>query len=507
MLVGVCVCALLAVQIVWMKDALKLKEDQFNRNAETALSEFAYTFEEDIFCSELFTNIKLNSGDAARFVLGKWSDSSGVDIDPESEGLSFYYRDSEDKLNSYGDLKFRYPATVQVMLKINTWLDTNVVFDEGEFPETIESNRTDPEQFKRFVSAHHNPADLFGDGYIDTMLNDQLLARGIDLGFTYTVRDTSGNFIYGDEKQAGDQGGVAGLHEILLPNNDFFDPYVLHLNFPDKNFYLLRGSLVFLIVSFLIIVALVSSFYVFVRFLLRQVQLSQMKNNFVNNMTHEFKTPTTNISLALENIDMLNGQVNGRLQKYLKIINEENNRMITNVERILEVAKYSSREQVQLATEAQDIHGLIREVSERFKLKAEKIGGEFHCILNAQESTVYGDAHHIKNTISNVLDNALKYIEKEHPDVVLSTNDTEKGLEIAVKDNGIGLSQADIERIFDPFYRKDTGNIHNVKGFGLGLSYVKRVMEMHGGEVRVESKPGEGSTFKLYFPSILKPQA
>lgn len=503
-LVSLSVCALIVVQVLWMRDALVLKNQQFDQNAMAALSELSSDFDDDIFCSELFTNVKFNPGEGLQFFQKNWtkdSDTSRRVWDGgEGEPLSFYLKDDNGELLSYDDLKFNYAATVQVMLKINTGFDTSHARVFESSTANPDEGAPDPRDFKKFVATHHDPAELFDNHYVDSTLSYYLAEHNIDLDFEYAILDSNGVVVYSPSPEMySASAGDFTLETQLLANNNFFDPYHLKIAFPSRDIHLLKGSVTFLAISFLIIIALIASFMSFVRFLLKQVQLNKMKSNFVNNMTHEFKTPTANISLAMENIGMLNGQVGPRFKKYLRIIDEENTRMITNVERILEVAKYNNSSEASLQTEEFDLHEVIQEVNERFPYRIEKANGSFSCRLNAQQSLISGDRHHIKNSISNVLDNALKYSNGE-PDVSLHTEDRKGQIAIVITDTGIGIAKADIARIFDPFYRHDTGDVHNVKGFGLGLSYVKRVIELHEGLIEVESKLGKGTTFTILLP-------
>jgi two-component system phosphate regulon sensor histidine kinase PhoR len=504
-LVGLSVCALIIVQILWMRDALILKNNQFDQNAQTALNSLATDFNDDIFCSELFTNVKFNAGEGLQFIQKDWDyDEKGNRVwnSDSLEKLNFYFIEGKGKLSSYEDLKFNYPATVSVLLKINTGFDTsqNKVFESSDFMNAELGQMPNPKNFKQFVGAHQDPTLLFDNAYIDSTLDYYLWKNSIQLPFDYAVFDTLGNQIYAPNEKLEKAGFYDfKLQTVLLENNNFFDPFILRVSFPDRDDYLLRDSIIFLVISFAIIIALIASFYGFVRLLIRQVELNQMKSNFVNNMTHEFKTPTANISLAMENIEMLNGDVNPKYKKYLRIIGEENKRMITNVERILEVAKYSNSKDAKIQIEEFDMNLVLKEINERFPLRVAKVNGEFDIRLNAQNTLINGDRHHIKNCISNVLDNALKYC-KDIPIIHLETNDVKGFLEIKVTDQGIGMEKKDLEKIFDAFYRKDTGNVHNVKGFGIGLSYVKRVIDLHHGKIEVDSKIDIGTTFSILLP-------
>jgi two-component system phosphate regulon sensor histidine kinase PhoR len=502
--VACCAGALIVVQFFWMRDALVLKNQQFDKNVQTALTSLAADFDDDIFCSELFTNIKFNAGEGLELVQRNWEERGGQrDWTPgPGKGLGFYYYDEGEELIAYDDLKFNYPATVQLVLKINTGFDTTKgrVFGANDYLELDGAQMPNSKSFKEFVLSGQDPAVLFSNDYIDSTLAYYLAANDIPTGFEYAVYNHRNEMVYPiDNPGLASRAQDFKMGVALLANNHFFDPYYLRVYFPHRGVLLFKRSMVLLLVSIGILLALIGSFWWFVRFLFRQSHLEQMKSNFVNNMTHEFKTPTTNISLAMENIEILNGDVSPRFKKYLRIINEENQRMIANVERILEVARYSQAAEVQLRKAQFDMHQVVKEVNERFALRVDKAGGSLTCKLGAQQALILGDRHHIKNSISNVLDNALKYC-KETPNITLQTTDRDGFLEISVTDEGIGMDRKDIDRIFEAFYRKDTGNVHNVKGFGLGLSYVKRVFDMHGGKIEVESKLGKGTTFRLLLP-------
>ena len=506
-LVAICLCALIIVQVIWMRDALLLKNEQFHHKAQSALNQLALDFDDDIFCSELFTNIKFNAGDGMQFFQNEWTeDSLGNKVWNEGSGgqaLGFYYKGENEELISYKDLKFNYPATVQVYLKINTGFDTSKakVFDQRELSELDLGEMPKPKDFKNFVKAHQNPLLIFNNAYVDSILGFHLFEQGLALDFEYAIFDSSHQVVYAPDGQGNIADKNVYSQEVkLLDNNNFFDPYWLRIRFPEKNYFIFKGSVLFLIISIVIILALIASFYVFVRFLLRQVQLNQMKSNFVNNMTHEFKTPTANISLAIENMEIIGEPVfTPKVKKYLRIINEENKRMITNVERILEVAKYSDTKNAKLKFEAVNVKEVILEVSERIKLRVVKVKGSFKCTYNTQKFNIKGDRHHIKNTLSNLLDNAIKYSD-ESPVIDLVASSDGNFLCIEIIDEGIGIDKPDLDRIFEAFYRKDTGNVHNVKGFGIGLSYVKRVAEMHQGTIEVKSKLGQGAVFTLRLP-------
>jgi two-component system, OmpR family, phosphate regulon sensor histidine kinase PhoR len=224
-----------------------------------------------------------------------------------------------------------------------------------------------------------------------------------------------------------------------------------------------------------------------------------MKNDFINNMTHEFKTPIATISLAADSIGspMIMNHPD-KIKRFVDIIRQENRRMNSQVERVLQMALIDKND-FQLNLGELNLHEIIGQAVDNFSLQVEKREGALHTDLQATRPIIEGDATHIASIIHNLLDNANKY-SPEQPDITIRTRNVPMGVEISIEDKGIGISKEARKYIFDKFYRVHTGNIHDVKGFGLGLSYVKAIMTAHKGLVDVKSEPGNGSTFILTFP-------
>jgi two-component system phosphate regulon sensor histidine kinase PhoR len=244
---------------------------------------------------------------------------------------------------------------------------------------------------------------------------------------------------------------------------------------------------------------IIAAFYVTVNALVRQKKLSEIKNDFINNMTHEFKTPLATISLA---VDALRNekvvQDRNKSEYFTGIIKEENKRMNKQVETILQASLLDRQEQ-QLNRKSLHAHVIIQEAMENFQLQLEGKGGRSELHLNAKDDQIFADEVHFTNIITNLIDNAVKY-SKDNLLIKITTHSTPKNLVIRIEDNGIGMSKETQRRIFEKFYRAHTGNLHNVKGFGLGLSYVKTIVEAHEGRIKVDSTVGRGTCFTLELP-------
>lgn len=253
--------------------------------------------------------------------------------------------------------------------------------------------------------------------------------------------------------------------------------------------------------SILLIVIIVTAFVLTIRTMLRQKKLSEIKNDFINNMTHEFKTPLATISLAVDALK--NEKVTNdpkKLSYFSSIIKEENQRMNRQVETILKSA-LMERQEVQLVLKPINVHQVIEDVADNFMLRLEEKQGTLELNLQAEQFVINADEVHFSNLINNLLDNAVKYSkENVPPKVCISTTSNHKKIYIRIEDNGIGMSRETLKRIFEKFYRAHTGNIHNVKGFGLGLSYVKTVVEAHDGIIKADSTLGKGSYMTIELP-------
>ena len=253
----------------------------------------------------------------------------------------------------------------------------------------------------------------------------------------------------------------------------------------------------FFVVAIIIVVVFFFGYTIIV--ITKQKRLSEVKNDFINNMTHELKTPISTISLSSEMLlktDFSNDSE--RLKRYAGIIYKENKRLENQVERVLNAAKLD-KQKLLLQKTTIDIHQLIIEAKETFEFNQLEHDGKINLELNATNSIILADQVHVTNVVYNLLDNAIKYC-KNTPEINIRSNDDKKGINIEFEDNGIGMKKDDIRFIFDKFYRVPTGNLHNVKGFGLGLFYVKMIIEEHGGSIKVKSEIGKGTTFCIWFP-------
>lgn len=309
--------------------------------------------------------------------------------------------------------------------------------------------------------------------------------------FVSAFQDTTHNFVYNSGLEA--LSGTAG--ENLSVNE------VLFVVVPNIKSLVLKSLLWQIIVSVLFTIIILAAFTLTVRTMLRQKKLADIKNDFINNMTHEFKTPIATISLAVD--AMRNDKViqdRNKLVYFSDIIKEENRRMNRQVETILKASQLDKQE-VDLNLKPIHVHDVIREVVDNFTLQLEDKKGKVELDLEAQSDLIEADEVHFSNLVNNLVDNAVKYSKENTPPLIrLSTKSNGRHFTMKIEDNGIGMNRDTVKRIFEKFYRAHTGNVHNVKGFGLGLSYVKTMVEAHDGDIKAESTLGKGSTFTIDLP-------
>ncbi|TVR39684.1 MAG: sensor histidine kinase [Cryomorphaceae bacterium] len=337
---------------------------------------------------------------------------------------------------------------------------------------------------------------------LESLLSSEFQRRNIQEDFEYGIYDCfNDSIVFGkfvDIASDTAQGGSSRSPDIkwdrdghyfsvYFPNRPVFEPGQGDTRYGAWAFFTSLISILFVFFGY--------SVYV----ILKQKRLSEMKTDFINNMTHELKTPISTISLSSEVLmDEAIVSQPERLKQYAKIIHSENNRLKTQVEKVLQLAALD-HENIELKFEPLNMHHIIRETADSFTLNLQEHRGVLHYYPDAQQAEVMADVVHITNVLYNLLDNALKY-SPENPEITIKTSNRNGKLEVVISDRGVGIPKESQRYIFDKFYRVPTGNVHDVKGFGLGLYYVKLMVQEHKGNIRVESQLGKGTTFVVSLP-------
>ena len=329
-------------------------------------------------------------------------------------------------------------------------------------------------------------------------LRNELASSGLKIPFNFSITNGRGQLIYTTNKF--ERESPKNLYsQTLFPNTG--NPLRLNVEFPQKNKYIF-SSVRFIIPSLIFTLILLIAFLYTIIIAFRQKKLSEIKTDFIHNMTHELKTPISTISLASQ---MLNDpsvrKSESSLNRLAGVISDETKRLQFQVEKVLQMSVFDNSSASVKLTEV-DANAIIQNVVDTFKIKVEKFGGTITSNLDAENSLVNVDQMHFTNILHNLLDNAVKYRDEDRaPKLSISTRDiNDNTLQIRIHDNGIGIRKDDLKRIFDKFYRVPTGNRHDVKGFGLGLAYVKKMVEIFHGTITAESDYGKGSTFIINLP-------
>ncbi|GAB3941939.1 hypothetical protein GCM10028805_05900 [Spirosoma harenae] len=363
---------------------------------------------------------------------------------------------------------------------------------------------------------------------LDTLLRQALAERGISIPFAYAVQThEKPEFLFTSLGIDSQQFNTNGYKAALFPNNWLETGNYVYISFPTQQQFILSRLGFTFGASAVLILVILACFYIAISTILRQKKLADIKNDFINNMTHELKTPISTISLAVEmaqeqlrsenrshlglvgagaTLDELEpnelpsrtDQLDSRLTRYMGIIRDETRRLGSHVEKVLQMALLD-RGEVKLNLSPVNVHDVIEKVLNNLGLQIEQRGGEVDLDFEADREVVEADELHLTNIVYNLLDNALKY-SPETPHITLTTRSLPEGVSITVTDKGLGMTKEQTSRIFEKFYRVPTGNLHDVKGFGLGLSYVKKIIDQHHGQILVESQPGKGSSFEVIIP-------
>lgn len=350
-----------------------------------------------------------------------------------------------------------------------------------------------------FVSIEKSFKERVSKNILDSLIKESLNKKGIKEKYLFAVINTNkDSIIYSNNNRSTLVLKQSPYKAELLSNSFLKEKYYLYLNIDRGMFNQIKSVLFILSMSVILIVLIISIFYNTFRSYKQQKKVNEIKTDLINNITHEFKTPLSSITLACE---VLTSQMSGEennAKKYLNIINDENKRLKVMVDNLLTTAKLENGE-INVKLEKVNVSDLLTDISEKYKLLIDKNNGQILTIIPKQEMWIYSDSFHLHNIISNLVDNGIKYCDKT-PKIEITVEDNSNGINISVADNGIGIDKKYYDKIFDTFYRIPSGNIYKGKGYGIGLSYVKKAVKALGGYVIINSTIKTGSKFTIYLP-------
>jgi two-component system phosphate regulon sensor histidine kinase PhoR len=535
-LMGISILGIIIIQLVWMNNAIRVKNELFDRNVNEALTSTTNRLE----TTQDFRLINHFAFDSAHFVgippappvppkgfrpgprrviLPRAPRPSAQQIEMiieaqgKQSGYQYKVTTNKDSVHS-GNENFIFINTDSVARnlesvyshgitrfdslvgKFDTWKDST-----GNLKQKIELKVHKLKRLsKKVVQEISTWEEEVPFDRVNEVLKKELENRNIPIQFEVGIIKDS---IFTDKSANADTLLLtqSNYKVNLFPNAIFQKNVKLAVYFPEKESFIYKTLNWLLFVSFIFSVIVLVTFAVSIYYILKQKKISEMKSDFINNMTHEFKTPIATISVAADSISNQKIIENPeRIRYFVEMIKKENVRMNRQVEDILTIARLDKKD-FEFRWEAFNLHEVIEDAIQSIVLQVEKKGGSVSSELMAINPVATSDPTHFANLIYNLLDNANKY-SMTAPEIKISTRNTAKGVLIAVEDKGIGMTKAVQSRIFERFYRQTSGNIHNVKGFGLGLSYVKAVLEANRGSISVHSEPGKGSKFEVFIPFI-----
>lgn len=475
---------LLYLQVMYMKNVVKLRDDYFSQGVKRSLYEVSAALEKNETRRFLVEDaLQTNAYDpsiGALLTMPMSQTSLGGNMPDNFNQGSITMPMPYSQLMPSTSLRERIKSQYVYQRALLDEVVINIISQSGSLP--IEER-----------------ADSV---VVSDMLKTQLAANGINIPFEFAIVNRIGAIIY--KTQGFNTGGLDKHNtfvQALFPNDSRSRTNFIKIYFPDKKDYIFH-SIKFLVPSFfLTILLLILSIYTIV-VAFRQKKLTEMKNDFINNMTHEFKTPISSISLAAQMLNDGSVMKSPKMLEHISsVINDETKRLRFQVEKVLQMSMFD-RQNASLRLQEIDANSVISGISNTFKLKVERYGGVIDTDLEAENALVEVDEMHFTNVIFNLLDNAVKYRNEDRPlNLKIATRDLPgEKLEISISDNGIGIRKEDLKRIFEKFYRVSTGNLHDVKGFGLGLAYVDRMVKEFGGTIHVESEINKGTKFIIKLP-------
>ncbi|HQW04973.1 MAG TPA: HAMP domain-containing sensor histidine kinase [Flavobacteriales bacterium] len=480
--ISIALLGLMGIQVKWMRDTMDLREVQFQRSVDNALFAVSDRLE------QLERMHVLKRHGAGRRLLGKLDATRRARSGQQDVHEHMMMHEDPDPMVPTTP---PYPPVADGLER--TW--------DPQEEEDHEALITD---LVRGILASELVRDIqerIDPGVLDSLLMEEFKANGIQGPLHYGVFDGYGHPMMLNGKAWPDQALVAEapFREKLFRHDLAGPSYFLHVDVPGQRRVLWQGMLPLLLISAVFMVIIGMAFAFTIRTIFRQKRISEIRNDLVNNLTHELKTPISTIGLACEALsDPSMPKTEEQVRTFVGMIRDENKRLGSLVENVLQSAVMESGQMVIKHVDL-DVHALLQDVVRSSNIQVSRRNGRIDLDLKAEIYRVSGDRIHLTNLFYNLIDNAVKYAEQE-PRIRIATTSNNEGVTVSVSDNGIGIAPSEQRKVFERLYRVPTGNIHNAKGFGLGLSYVRTVVDRHEGRIELDSVPGRGSTFRIFIP-------
>lgn len=512
------------VQIVWIRNAIAIRNEAFNNVVVASINDAANAIESsrkmsffnDFLVHDPNTGTESSADISSFFSMGSYSSGDGSNFSVRITNQSVTQAPGQKPVVITHDTTITSDSSMVIMKsnedpgkmmvvksnELSTGGTGSFYMKQNDFIEWVKKKQDElknmSDQMISEIYQWEKTMELDNDE-INYALQRSLLFSNIQTPFEFAVIK-NGKVTEGTYRKS-DKGDFMRSNYMvrLFPDNIIRQDLILSVVFPERTNYVL-GSMAWLLGgSLLFSLIILATFALSLFFIINQKKVSEMKSDFINNMTHEFKTPIATISLAADTIT--NPKVIGdemSIRHFISMIKKENSRMNKKVETILQIASLDKKE-IDFKYENVSLHNIIEHSVETIDIIIQQRNGRIGLNLNAEMPYIYGDGEHLTNLVNNLLDNAIKYSEGS-PEIRIDTKNIDGGILMSVEDKGIGMTKSVQSRIFERFYRQTSGNVHDVKGFGLGLNYARAIVDAHRGDITVHSEPGKGSRFDVFLP-------
>ena len=504
-IMGLSFILLLFLQLTYIREMANMKKEQFDESVNRAL----YQASRNLELNETLRYLEKDVRETERKENHQGNGSAGAqkdDADSSSRRTANSFRGS-NYLTFRMKMKMDNPVNMpKAMILIN---DKNSNNAASRSLQEIVKNRyvyqkalVDEVVMNMLYSASDKPLkERVNFKILDQDIKAELINNGVNIHYHFTVTTQDGREVYRCPDYS-DEGSEFTYTQVLFRNDPSSKMGVVKVHFPDINSYIF-SSIKFMIPSVFFTLILLVTFIITLVIVFRQKRYNEIKNDFVNNMTHELKTPIASISLATQMLNDDSVTKSEKMRKHLVgVITDETKRLRFLVEKVLQMSMFD-RKKSSFKKKHLDLNEMVENMANSFTLRVEHTGGKIYTEIEAVDSAIYVDEVHFQNALFNLMDNAVKYGKPDQPlDIYLKTWNDDNHLYFSIRDTGIGIKKDNLKKVFEKFYRVHTGNVHDVKGFGLGLAYVKKIIDLHNGDIKVESELGKGTTFTIKLPKI-----
>ncbi|KGF36412.1 sensor histidine kinase KdpD [Hoylesella buccalis] len=506
-IMGLSFLVLLFLQLKYFQEMADMKKEQFDESVNRALNQASRNLEYNETWRYLQKDV--NETERRAYIQDSIGTRSGKPDGTLQESHQFSVTGKDGTMYSAFELKTITVKPSQMPKGMILQNDKNSLSEASKSLQEIVKNRyiyqkalLDEVVYSILYSASDKPLkERINFKLLDQDLKSELMNNGINIPYHFRVTTQDGREVYrcSDYSEKGEEYTYS---QVLFRNDPASKMGVVKVHFPDMNSYIfssVRFMMPVIVFTFILLVTFIFTIVV----VFRQKRYTEIKNDFINNMTHELKTPIASISLAAQ---MLNDKSLTKSESMMNhlggVIQEETKRLRFLVEKVLQMSMFDRKKTVFKKKEL-DLNEMVESIAHSFSLRVEHTGGRIYTDIGAVDSTIYVDEVHFQNAIFNLMDNAVKYGKPDQPlDIYMATWNDDEHLYLSIRDTGLGIKKENLRKVFEKFYRVHTGNVHDVKGFGLGLAYVKQIVELHDGEISVDSEYRKGTKFTIKLPVI-----